>query len=65
MRIVTALEDWAIMGPMIRRVLAWVLLWPLLLVLRVPVRSGLAQRRQMRADPENLASSQRRAGSRL
>lgn len=48
MRIVTALEDWAIMGPMIRRVLAWVLLWPLLLVLRVPVRSGLAQRRHAR-----------------
>jgi hypothetical protein len=39
MRSMKTLEDWATTGPMGRRVITWLIFWPLLLALRVPVSS--------------------------
>lgn len=40
MRSIIALEGWATTGPTTRRILTWLLFWPLLLALRLPASSG-------------------------
>jgi hypothetical protein len=71
MRSIKALEDWATTGPAARRVITWLLFWPLLLALRVPVssqhggtvsvsvwletRSGLPTRPSARAEPDRVS----------